>query len=273
MADDGYDPNQRSNLRLAAVSLAPGERNEPVAACRPGRCLAAPCQFSRIGPGQSKPRHDLRTERSARGPLRDRNDLLLAAGFAPTYRRTSLEAPEMAPVREALARILVAHEPYPAIVFDRLYDIVQANRAARRLIAFLFAERAPDPTIAGNVLRSVLHPQGCRGAMENWDDLAAILLRRLRAEALAAAPDDPLRALLEEVTGYDGIPQNWRGRTDLDWRQPMLTVAFARGSVSFGMFSTIATLGAPFDITLQDIRIESYFPIDDRAATFFQSDR
>ena len=109
-------------------------------------------------------------------PLRDRNDLLLAAGFAPTYRRTSLEAPEMAPVREALARILVAHEPYPAIVFDRLYDIVQANRAARRLIAFLFAERAPDPTIAGNVLRSVLHPQGCRGAMENWDDLAAILL-------------------------------------------------------------------------------------------------
>ncbi len=179
----------------------------------------------------------------------------------------------MAPVREALARILVAHEPYPAIVFDRLYDIVQANRAARRLIAFLFAERAPDPTIAGNVLRSVLHPQGCRGAMENWDDLAAILLRRLRAEALAAAPDDPLRALLEEFTGYDGIPQNWRSRTDLDWRQPMLTVAFARGSVSFGMFSTIATLGAPFDITLQDIRIESYFPIDDRAATFFQSDR
>ncbi len=206
-------------------------------------------------------------------PFRDRNDLLMAAGFAPKYTERALEAPGMAPVRNAVDQILQRQEPFPALVLDRLYNIRAANRAAARLTAFLFGDAPPtDPEIAGNLLRVLLGTEVCRERITNWALVASVLLRRLQAEAAAPTAPTDTAAFFEEIMTYAHLPSDWRQRSDADWRHPMLTVEFAGNDRHFSLFSTFTILGAPFDITLQEIRIESYFPADDEAVAFFATD-
>ncbi len=147
-----------------------------------------------------------------------------------------------------------------------------AATAAGRLMRLLFDVAAPKPlpAISGNVLRGMLHPDGFRAAIVNWDQAAATLLRRCRAEVLAAGQPSDGVALLEEVSGYPGIPEGWRRCADMDWRLPMLTVQIRKGPVAFGLFSTLTSLGAPFDVTVQEIRIESFFPACAGARAFFE---
>lgn len=204
-------------------------------------------------------------------PLRDRNELLLAAGFAPGYGKRNLDDPSLASTREAINRILENQTPYPAFVYDRLHNVLLANPAALKLQAFLYdAQSLMDlPHFAGNILRGLLHPDGYRRFVTNWDSLASVMLRRLRAEIFSAGQPKEALELLEEVSSYEGIPTDWQHRSDLDWRQPMLTVDFSKDGKEFSLFTTLTSLGAPFDITLQEIRIESYFPADDAARAFF----
>ena len=204
-------------------------------------------------------------------PMRNRNALMLAAGFAPTYKERPFDDPELESIRLAINHILKAHLPYPAVVFNWRHDIISANDAAARLLLFLFDAQNPEdlPPFSGNVLRGMLHPEGYRDRIENWDQAASTLLRRLRAEVLAAGNPEEGVALLDELAAYPGIPEGWRQCTDMDWRKPMLTVNFKKGDFSFSLFSTLTSLGAPFDVTLQEVRIESFFPADDAAKTFF----
>ncbi len=205
-------------------------------------------------------------------PLRNRNELMLAAGFAPTYRERALDDPALLSVKSAVDRIITTHDPYPAIVFDWRHDVLAANAGAMRLQMFLFDVADPDnlPSIASNVLRGLLHPDGYRNYIANWDHVAATMLRRLRAEVLAAgSPRDGIK-LLDELSGYDGVPTTWRQCPDLDWQEPMLAIEIAKNGQTIGLFSTLTSLGAPFEVTLQETRIESFFPMDAESGKFFQ---
>lgn len=204
-------------------------------------------------------------------PLRDRNTLLLSAGYAPAYRESPLTDPELAAVNQALTLMLAKHEPYPAVVIDPLFNILRANHAAMQLQLFLFGVAQPEdlPPIGGNILRGLLHPEGYRRHVKNWQEIAPYLLRRIQSELLAGAGSQALKELLQELQGYDGIPDDWKTCIPGDWLPPILTVDIEVGKQKLSFFSTIATLGTPLDVTLQEIRIESYYPVDEATKQFF----
>lgn len=199
-------------------------------------------------------------------PPRARNDLLAAAGYAPIYRESGLDAPETAQFRRALDFILRQQEPYPAIVLDRYWNILLANQGADRLFGLLL-----DPAVAAalgspNALRLVCHPQALRPCIVNWEATAAALIQWLHRDLLRGA-DAGIRLLLDELLAYPDVPRNWR-TLDLDApAAPFLAIDMQKGDTHFRFFTTLTTLGTPYDITLHELRIESFFPADDATDT------
>jgi transcriptional regulator with XRE-family HTH domain len=194
-------------------------------------------------------------------PHRERNGLLVAAGFAPLYGESDLEAAGLEPFRRAVELILGHQEPYPAVVMNRHWDIVRANGAAEQFFAFLLAGAA---TVEGkaNVLRLMFHPAGLRPWVANWEQVAEALIQRVHREALGGLLDESLEALLREVFAYPEVPSRLR-RPDLGRAiEPLVKVHFARDGRSFGYFSTVTTLGTAQDVSLQELRIECFFPAD-----------
>jgi hypothetical protein len=193
-------------------------------------------------------------------PLRERNTLLLAAGFAPMYHESALDEPELAAVRDALDAILGQQEPYPAVVMDRDWNIRQTNDAATALFARLTAglPGLPGPP---NVLRMMLHPNGVRRYVTNWPEVAETLIRRIRREAVGGVTDERARRLLIEVLGYPDVPQPVAAPDDGPLL-PIVPVRFARDGAAYAYFSTVTTLGTTQDVTLQELRIECFHPAD-----------
>jgi transcriptional regulator with XRE-family HTH domain len=219
--------------------------------------------LSFVETGRAQPSRDmvLLLARALDVPLRDRNDLLSAAGYAPMYRATDLEAPALGQARRALDFVLRQQEPYPAIVIDRQWNILQANAATARL-AEVFLEPAPAAELGQNAMRLMLHPAGFRPHIVNWDAMAAALIQWLHRDVLSGLADAGTRRLLEEVLAYPGVPRHWR-QLDLDAStDPFLPIEFRRGDVELRYFSMLTSLGTPHDITLQELRIESFFPAD-----------
>ncbi|HEX3773168.1 MAG TPA: helix-turn-helix transcriptional regulator, partial [Polyangiaceae bacterium] len=136
-------------------------------------------------------------------PLREQNMLLLAAGFAPEFAESALDAPELAAVRRALDAILRQQEPFPAVVLNRRWDILHRNDGARRFFGFLVGERAN--TSSPNVLRMMFHPDGLRPFVSNWLAVGEALIRRAHREAVGGVPDPSTRTLLDEVLSYPGV--------------------------------------------------------------------
>ena len=195
-------------------------------------------------------------------PLRSRNELLTAAGYAPLYRETGLDAPEMAQVRWAIDFMLRQQEPYPAIVLDRHWNIVRTNQAIGRVMGlFLSAE---DAAAAGspNVMRLTFHPRGLRPWIANWEQTASAFIQWMHRELLRTG-DARTAALLDELLAYPDIPRAWLD-LDLDASTvPFLAMEFRKGDARLNFFTTIASLGTPYDITLHELRIECFFPADD----------
>ncbi|MFI5908232.1 helix-turn-helix domain-containing protein [Dactylosporangium sp. NPDC051541] len=196
-------------------------------------------------------------------PLRERNSLLLAAGFAPVYRESALDGPELGAVRAALDAILAQQEPYPALVIDRDWNIRRGNAAAARFFAFLRAGHPTEVPGPPNVLRRLFHPDGVRRYVTNWPDVAVALVRRVRREAVGGATDERARAVLEEILGYPGVPDGLRTLDVTVPTLPMIPIRYCRDDRRFHYFSTVTTLGTAQDITLQELRIECFFPADD----------
>jgi transcriptional regulator with XRE-family HTH domain len=206
-------------------------------------------------------------------PLRQRNTMLLAAGFAPVYRETSLGAPELTPVRQAIDRMLKQQEPYPAVVIDRLWNLLDANEAAVAFTVFL-NEGPPPPPLPGkqpNLLRSLLDPKGLRPKLANWEEVARYLVSTTYAEILADGGEPKALAFIEEVMAYPDVPASFRKLRFEERPQPVLTLDYVVGGKSLSVFTTIATLGTPQDVTLQEVRIECFFPADDRSDALFRS--
>lgn len=206
-------------------------------------------------------------------PLRQRNAMLLAAGFAPAYRESNLTAPELAPVRQAIDRMLKQQEPYPAVVIDRLWNLLDANEAANAFTVFL-SEGPPPPPPPGkqpNLLRNLLDPKGLRPKLANWEEVARYLVSTTYAEILADGGEPKALAFIEEVMAYPDVPASFRKLRFEDRPPPVLTLDFIVGGKSLSVFTTIATLGTPQDVTLQEVRIECFFPADDRSDALFRS--
>jgi len=200
-------------------------------------------------------------------PLRDQNAMLLAAGFAPVYQQRSLDASDMKPIDLALEHVLRQQAPYPAIVVDELYTIVRANQALAALMALLTGGAAlPEPL---NAVEAVLRPDMLRGAIENWDEVAAWMVRRLRAEALLEGTRGAAQALLERVLQLPDVARAASAlRADHDL-PPTLVLWLRRGETRLGLFSMIATVGTPLDVALQNLRLELFFPADAATAQWF----
>ena len=192
-------------------------------------------------------------------PLRDRNRLLEAGGYAHVYAQTPLAADEMSHIRGVLQFILDRHQPYAAVVLDRYSNCLMGNGASDRLIGALV-----DPSLLterANYLRVTFHPLGARRHIVNWDDVAHHLLARAERELGQAENDQTAVALLSEIRGY-GAPAPHRSVTHVTAADLLLPVHVQVNGVELRMFSTIMTLGTPKDVTLQELRIETFFPAD-----------
>jgi len=197
-------------------------------------------------------------------PLRQHNALLLAAGFAPVWRESDLGAPQLADVREAVDYIMAQQEPYPALAVDRHWNLIKANGGAVRLVEFLVGPLAPDAKV--NLADALVGPDVLRPFLLNWTDVVRYFIRSVEADA-AADGQPETAALLERLLAYDGVRALLKPAPTETVAGPVLPMHFSKDNVSLKLFTTIATLGTPQDITLQEMRIESFFPMDRSTAT------
>jgi transcriptional regulator with XRE-family HTH domain len=193
-------------------------------------------------------------------PLRERNTLLLAAGFAPVYTEQPLDAPEMEAVRTAVELVLNGHQPYPALAVDRCWNAIAANPAAAVLSAGV-AEHLLGPPV--NVYRVSLHPDGMARQALNFDEYAPHLVSQLRHD-LARTGDPRLAALLDEVEAYPTV-QALR-RPSPTCRSVVVPLRLRHPTGELSLFTTIATFGTPADVTVSELAIESFFPADPQTA-------
>ncbi|GLQ96842.1 helix-turn-helix domain-containing protein [Dyella mobilis] len=227
----------------------------------------SPRHLSCVETGKSHPSRDmvLRLADALDMPLRERNALMVAAGYAPKYPETALDTPALAQVNRAIEYMLKQQEPYPAFLLNRHWDILQANRAAERIANFVL-RGATSPH--RNMIRSIFDPNDLRSAIVNWEDVAGDLIRHLH-DAVANTPSDSVaRALLDEALAYPGVPMQWRVRDPGIAPSPLLTTIFRVDGQQINFFSTITTFGTPRDVTLDDLHIESTFPMDEATAEF-----
>jgi len=232
----------------------------------------SPRHLSFVETGRAAPSRDmvLRLGETLDLPLRARNELLNAAGYAPIFNETALVEPVMDGVKTALAFILRQQEPYPALVVDRGWRIFDRNAAALRLRnAFLDPEKfAAAGAAARNAMKLIFDPLLYRPFVEDWEEIALQILLRLRHEAREGAVGEPAAQLLRELMAYPGAPQpNFAAA--LPPNEPLMTVTLRKGDVRIKYFSTLSTFGTPQDITLQELRIKSFFPADAESAETF----
>jgi transcriptional regulator with XRE-family HTH domain len=194
-------------------------------------------------------------------PLRERNGMLLAAGYAPAFPTHSLQAPEMGPARDALERVLRGHEPYPALVVDRHWGLVSANRAVALLTAGVASHLLEEPV---NVLRLALHPDGLAPRIANLGEWRAHLLHRLGRQAVVSG-DPALAVLYDELAAYPGGEP---AAHDLAAGEIATPLRLRVGDRELAFLSTISTFGTAVDVTLAELAIESFFPADAETAAF-----
>ncbi|HUQ01363.1 MAG TPA: helix-turn-helix transcriptional regulator [Kofleriaceae bacterium] len=228
--------------------------------------------LSFIETGRSSPGKDvlLALAGALEVPLRDQNSLLLAAGLAPRYATSSLDGSELSIVRRALDHVLRQQEPFPAIVVDRLWNVLRLNQGAQRMLAAFLPPNMPAD-VAGNAMLALVHPDGWKPFIVDWDDLAGHLVERLHRELAASPRDAQLAELLARVLGQPGVPAHWHKARLAASVRPFAAVHLRRGALELRMFTMLTTLGTPLDVTAEELRIETYFPADDATESVLRS--
>jgi transcriptional regulator with XRE-family HTH domain len=218
---------------------------------------------SRVESGRAQPSRQMvaRLADALAMPLRERNGLLSAAGYAGEYPERGLDAPEMVEVRRAIDFIIAHQEPFPAFVMNRRWDVLMANRGAARMAEFLIGGSKH-----GNMVLQFLDPEDMRSAVVNWEEVAGDLIRHLHDEIAAHPGDTKARAVLERALAFPGVPARWGTRDPGGAPPPLLTVEFQKEGRPIRFFSTVTTFGTPRDVTLDELRIECAFPADDATA-------
>ena len=197
-------------------------------------------------------------------PFRDRNHLLLAAGFAPIYGEDAWNADEMKSVNTALERVLRQHEPFPAVVMDRYWNVFMTNASAPRFFnTFIDIEARPKPR---NLLHLMFDPAGLRPFIAHWDRTAKSLIQRAHRESVGHVIDERTRDLLTTLMAYPEVEDALK-LTDAAIPEPMLPMiplSFLRDGRTLNYFSMVTTVGAPQTIATQELRIECMYPADDQ---------
>lgn len=223
----------------------------------------SPRHLSFVETGRAKPSREmvLHLAEQLEVPLRDRNGMLLAAGFAPAFRETDLASPGMAPVREALELVLAGHEPYPAVVADRRWELVMANQAATLFLEGV-APALLEPPV--NVLRLTFHPDGLGSRIVNLGEWADHTIGRLEREAMVTGRQEladlaaELKDLIAAQGAYTPVPEHDP--------LPAITLRLATDQGELAFIATVATFGTPVDVTLDELAIEAFLPADRRTA-------
>jgi len=227
--------------------------------------------LSFIESGRATPSRDmvLRLGTTMGVPLRQQNAMLLAAGYAPAWQERDLSMPDLAAVNSALDYMLAHHEPYPAFVVDRCWNLLRANRGAVNLTEFLTGPTRVDASSEPvNLAVALVSPDGLRPYIVNWQEVILYFLRGVQADGHTdGAP--ATASLLDRLLSVPGVPA-LSEMLPLDADQaPVLPIHFRRNDTSLRLFTTIATLGTPRDVTLEEIRIEFFFPMDQSTAEAF----
>lgn len=222
-------------------------------------------QISFIESGRSVPGRDtlLTLAQTLDVPLRERNALLLAAGYAPIYSEAPWNAQEMHGVVRALERVVRQHEPFPAIVMDRHWNVLMTNDAAPRFFGcFIDMAAREGPR---NMLHLIFDPQGMRPFVADWETVSRSLLQRVYRESVGHMVDDGTRRMLDELLAYPDVPRDWNthhGRSAAP-TMPVIPIGFVSEGAVLRYFSMVTTVGAPQNVATQELRLECMFPADD----------
>jgi transcriptional regulator with XRE-family HTH domain len=221
--------------------------------------------LSFIETGRAQPSREmvLLLSRALDVPLRDRNDLLTAAGFAAMYRESGFEAPAMAQAKRALDFILKQQEPYPALVLDRYWNVLRVNDGSARFQARFLDVQEVSKLGPPNAMRLMFHAHALRPHIVNWEATAASLIQWLHRDVVSGFGGEKARLLLDELLAYPDVPKQWRTLDVEASTAPFLPIEFSKGDLTLRYFTTLTSLGTPHDITLQELRIESFFPADE----------
>ena len=227
--------------------------------------------LSFVETGRAQPSRDMivRLAEHLDVPLRERNELLLAAGYAPAYPESAMDEERMEAVRAAVRQVLAGHEPYPALVVDRHWEMLEANAGVAVLLEGIDPEQLAPPV---NALRLSLHPDGLAPWIANLGEWRAHILDRLRRQ-VAATADPQLASLLTELKAYP-CDQPEPGVEDTNPAHPgeiIVPLRLRHGDGELRLMSIISTFGTPLDITVQELSIEAFFPADAHTAQMLRS--
>ena len=221
--------------------------------------------LSFIENGRSAPSRQILMEisRALDIPLRDRNVLLLAAGYAPIYSEGAWNGSEMKTIMGVLERVLHQHEPFPAVVMDRYWNVLMANESTPRFFNS-FTEMAVRKS-PRNILHLMFDPERMRPFIADWENVAKSLLERVYRESVGRVIDEKTRELLAALQAYPGVKGEWKSpKTPATGSaMPMIPVGFRRGKKVLNYFSMITTVGTPQTIAAQELRIECMYPVDE----------
>jgi transcriptional regulator with XRE-family HTH domain len=220
--------------------------------------------FIESGRAQPSPEMILRLAGALAVPLRERNQMLLAAGYAPRYRETGLDAEPLARVRDAVDMMLDHHQPYPAVLMDRHWNVLRANPAAGAMFGWLLDGADPgDPPNVVRLMFTLLRPY-----VANWPAAGHALIQRVHREAVGGVPDAATARLLADVLAEPGVPAEWAQPDFGAAPLPLVPVELARDGRRLSYFSLVTTVGTPQDVTLQELRVEALFPADEATAAW-----
>ena len=196
-------------------------------------------------------------------PLRDRNTLLLAGGYAPIYPDGTWDGPEMRSITKALERMLRQHEPFPALVLDRYWNVLMANRAAPRFFGHftdLSARKSPR-----NLLHLMFDPGGMRPFVADWPAVAKSLIQRVYREAVGRVVDDKIKELVSALLAYPDVEPSWTEQktTRIPPLTPVIPIGFIKDDKVLNYFSMVTSVGTPQTVAAQELRIECMFPTDE----------
>jgi transcriptional regulator with XRE-family HTH domain len=203
-------------------------------------------------------------------PLRERNTLLIAAGYAPAFRASALDTDALAHLRRAIDHLLAQQEPYGAIVCDGTWNVLRMNQGATRLFARFPPRSAEGLAAVRNLVLGTVHPDALRPYCVNWAEVAGLTIARLHREVAARPGDAELRKLLAAVLAQPGVPAEWRVFAPERDAAPFVVVHLRNGADEVRVFTMLTTIGTPVDVTAEELHIESYFPADDASERFLR---
>ncbi|MEU9122228.1 helix-turn-helix transcriptional regulator [Streptomyces sp. NPDC048506] len=224
--------------------------------------------ISFIETGRSRPSQDmvLRLAEHLDVPMRERNALLIAAGYAPTFPETPLDDPSMDALRSGMERLLTGYEPFPALVVDGVYNVQAANRGISMLLEGIAPSLLRPPL---NAMRITMHPDGLAPRIRNYREWRSHLMHQMERQ-LALARSAPLRALYDEVTGYP-LPPGGRERASVAGHAPFaLPMVIEHDGTVLSFISTIATFNTPMDVTVSELAVETFLPADPETVAYLR---